>query len=289
MRAGHQRLGQANRPPRHDHHALEPNQRTLFSVPGRSRRGRQPHRCLSDRHHLAGPAGQTFGGFKGIHSAGGNPAPLPGHRDQQHGRRPAGGDALVHRRGRALLPQGFAGEIRLAGPSRLVGAGGYGALHSTARTPDRRPTGALGLRLSGRGLRGFELQRPRMDRLLRRRLLGRDRRNHQGRQPASHHGGRAGGELDRHRRAASGAVLQRGRRPAKLPARQRRFHAQLALRLGVAQRQGQPGGRQDRRGSAAQGRPQGLARQRAGRLAVGRIQVFQKSGDSGRTGAVFDR
>ena len=73
-------------------------------------------------------------------------------------------------------------------------------------------------------------------------------------QPQGGGSARSGGILDRQDRARGRAELRRGGIARRVPVRQRRVHAQLALRLGARQRARQPDQGQDRGRPAAQGR-----------------------------------
>ena len=75
-----------------------------------------------------------------------------------------------------------------------------------------------------------------------------------GRQPARRGSAANGHELDRRHRAAGRAELRRGGKPRRVSVRQRRVHAQLAVRLDAGQCRGQSDPRQDRRHRAARWR-----------------------------------
>ena len=241
---------------------------------------RQPRRP-ADRRHLAERVRRPPGRPRGSRAARGRGPALRGADRQQHGRRPAGGAALVHRRRHPLLPLRSAGEIPSRGPRDLVRPSRRGA-----GDPGGRARGGqcrvLGPGIPGAGLRGPDLQRAGVDRRQRRRPDRRRRGQRHGQQPGGGAGAGARGELGRHRRAAAGDPVRRGGRADHLPARQRRVHAQLALRLGAAQRRGQRAARQGRGGTLAPRRPAGQPRRDIGRLAARGLAPFEEPGGRDR-------
>ena len=128
---------------------------------------------------------------------GGRRRPLPLDRRVADGRRQARGDAVLHRRAGALLPQGPAREARRRGADDLGGADRHRPEDHGRRA--RRGAGRhLGLRLAGRGLRGPDLQRARMGQVQRRRPDHRARRHDLGQQRERGQGARHGEGLGRH-------------------------------------------------------------------------------------------
>ena len=179
--------------------------------------------------------------------------PLPLDRREPDRRRQARRAALLHRRAGALLPQGPARQVRREGARDLGGADRHRP-ESPGGRARRRQEGPLGLRLPGRRLRGPDLQRARMDQVARRRPDHRAGRHDLGQQRERGEGARAGGRLDQHHLAAGRPLLHRGGEPRRLADRQRRLHAQLALRLRARQRRRQPDQGPLRRGAPALGR-----------------------------------
>ena len=78
------------------------------------------------------------------------------------------------------------------------------------------------------------------------------------------------------------AQLQRGGGARRLPVRQRRLHAQLALCLGAGAGRGQPGQGQDRRRAAAEGRRRRQAPRHARRLAARGLAILEERRRRGR-------
>ena len=162
-------LGRADRQPGQRHLDAELGDRApgaLSADPG-GQLGR--HRRVPDRRDLARHPGQP------LHRPGRAHRPrtrssqhFPGDRREQHGRRRAGGDAVVHRRRPALLPQGPAREVRQAAADDLAGAD-RDRQGDPGRRARRRQRQDAGLRVPGQGLRGPDLRRAGMDRQLRRR------------------------------------------------------------------------------------------------------------------------
>ena len=239
-------LGGQERQQRQGRARARAQQRALFRLSRSFGPPRLQHRRPADRRDLAerarGRAGRS-GPADRARGAGTAPA---GDRRQQHGRRPPGRDALVHRCGHALLPQGPAGQIWRAGAGDLGRARRHRA-HDPGGRARRRPTRPLGPRVPGPGLRGADLQRARVDQRLWRRHDRRPRGPDHGRQSGRGAGARRGRRLGRDDRAAQGHPVPRGGRADHLRARQRGLHAQLALCLVAAAGGGQPAQGQGRR------------------------------------------
>src|SRR5438270_644742 len=136
-------MGEEDRQP--DKGGLGPEglQRAAGAVPaaalaevGRDRR--HPHRRRLARPALPAPGRHGQGSAEGRHRAA-----LPRDHRGEHGQRTPRRAARLHRRGPALLPQGFAGEVREEAPHDLAGADGDGEGRS-GRGAQGKNTGTLG-------------------------------------------------------------------------------------------------------------------------------------------------
>ena len=166
--AGCQRLGRGDRQPGQRHLDAQFGDRAAGALSADPRRQLVGHRRLPDRRDLAGHPGQSPARPQRLHRPGDARSALPGDRREQHGRRPSGRDALVHRRRHPLLPPGSAREARQAAADHLAGAEPDRG-RDPGRGARRRQRPDVGLRVPGEGLRGPDLQRARVDRQLRRR------------------------------------------------------------------------------------------------------------------------
>ena len=111
LQGGRGGLGEEDRQRGQGRQHAELGDRAAGAVPADAGGGLGRHRRLPDRRHLAGHPRQPLHRPEAL-LGGAARAALQGHRRQQHGQRQAGGHAVVHGRGPALLPQGSAGEVR---------------------------------------------------------------------------------------------------------------------------------------------------------------------------------
>ena len=116
------RLGQADRQRGQGDLDAQLGDRAPGPLPAAARRQVARHRRVPDRRDLAGHPRQPLHRPDRQDPGRGGRSALQGDRREQHGRRQAGGDALVHRRRHAVLSQGSARGRRQAGAGDLAGA-----------------------------------------------------------------------------------------------------------------------------------------------------------------------